>query len=37
MSMNGASELDIKVNIEWQNGNLVRSKSLNFSLLDWQP
>jgi prepilin-type N-terminal cleavage/methylation domain-containing protein len=29
-------ELDVKVTVEWQNGTLVRSRSLQVSLLDWQ-
>lgn len=29
-------ELDVKVTVEWQNGTLVRSRSLVFSLLNWQ-
>lgn len=29
-------ELDVKVTVEWQNGNLTRSKSLVISLLNWQ-
>jgi type II secretory pathway pseudopilin PulG len=31
-----SDELDVKVTIEWQNGTLVRSRSLVFSLLNWQ-
>jgi prepilin-type N-terminal cleavage/methylation domain-containing protein len=29
-------ELDIRVTVEWKNGNLVRSRSLQVSLLNWQ-
>lgn len=29
-------ELDIQVKVEWLNGNLVRSRSLQTSLLNWQ-
>lgn len=40
MSLNNtipnADELDIKVTIEWKNGNLVRSQSSRVSLLNWQ-
>ncbi len=40
MSLNttipNADELDIKVTVEWRNGNLVRSRSSRISLLNWQ-
>ncbi len=29
-------EIDVKVTVEWQNGKLVRSRSLVISLLNWQ-
>ncbi len=32
----GANELDVLVTVEWLNGNLVRSKTLRSSLLNWQ-
>ncbi len=33
---NRSDELDVKVTVEWQNGNLVRSRYLIISLLNWQ-
>ena len=33
---NGGEELDVSIRIEWLNGNLVRSRTLNMSLLNWQ-
>ncbi len=38
MSVNSANadELDIKITVEWLNGNLVHSQSLRTSLLNWQ-
>lgn len=33
---NSGEELDITVTVEWLNGNLVRSRSLQSSLLNWQ-
>lgn len=38
MSINSsnADELDVKITVEWLNGNLVRSRSLQISLLNWQ-
>jgi len=32
----GADELQIKVTVEWQNGGVVRSRSLQTTLLNWQ-
>lgn len=29
-------EVDVKVTVEWRNGNLVRSRSIFISLLNWQ-
>jgi prepilin-type N-terminal cleavage/methylation domain-containing protein len=34
-STNNVNEVFIYITIEWMNGNLVRSKTLNFSLLNW--
>ena len=31
-----ADELDVKVVIEWRNGSLLRSRSLQVAFLDWQ-
>ncbi len=38
MSINSSlnDQLDITVSVEWLNGNLVRSKTLKTSLLNWQ-
>lgn len=39
MSMNANNspdELDVKVTVEWLNGNLVRSRTSRISLLNWQ-
>jgi prepilin-type N-terminal cleavage/methylation domain-containing protein len=33
---NNKDEINIKVNLEWQNGTLVRSGSLYYTLLNWQ-
>lgn len=33
---NNTDELDVKVTIEWQNGNLLKSRSSTMSLLNWQ-
>jgi hypothetical protein len=33
---NRTDEVDVKVTVEWLNGNLVRSRSLVTSLLNWQ-
>jgi len=33
---NRADELDVKVTLEWLNGNLLRTQSLVISLLNWQ-
>jgi len=35
-SINGQDELDITVTVEWKNGNLIRTRSLQSSLLNWQ-
>ncbi len=35
-SIPSPDELDIIVTVEWKNGNLVRSKTLRTSLLNWQ-
>jgi prepilin-type N-terminal cleavage/methylation domain-containing protein len=35
MFMNNADELNIKVTVEWLNGNLVRSRTSEVSLLNW--
>ncbi len=35
-SIGRTDELDIMVTVEWKNGNLVRSKILRTSLLNWQ-
>ncbi len=34
--INNSNELDIKVVVEWRNGNLVKSRSSRVSLLNWQ-
>jgi prepilin-type N-terminal cleavage/methylation domain-containing protein len=36
LNPNNKDEVDIKVNVEWQNGTLVRSGSLYYTLLNWQ-
>lgn len=36
MSLASSDELNIKVTVEWLNGNLVRSRTSEISLLNWQ-
>lgn len=36
INTNNADELDVKITVEWQNGTLVRSRSLVITLLNWQ-
>lgn len=36
ISDNNPDELDVRVTLEWLNGSLLRSRSLQLSLLNWQ-
>ncbi len=36
INVTNPDELDVKVVIDWRNGGLARSRSLNISLLNWQ-